>query len=372
MQVAALEIVVQPERVAQFVHDQFGERLLDHAIHVHLVRRMQAQGGVAPDQADLHGHAHVAAIGVKGGGWLRDNAFEPHLGKDLPVDQPLGEVTELQHDVRPQDFTGAWIDEAGAVTAERRLGRGGPAQHVVIDVAGVPFRIVGLLLNHQRILEAGLLKRLVPFEGGLLDRVAELDGRGVLNPEGDRLHRLAERRAGLSFDQAPAMNEVAPRGGLCAGKIGDLGGEVANARIFVARLVIVVRHADQVVLHLHGDVARISHVFALAFFGWRGAAFKHVAHAKHRVVRVPKSIREQGLALVELAQNACPVGLYLQHAFAQEQGLGGDDVTSVVLGENGFPCHDGVADIGFLRAMQRVLRVKVKGGVLLGELEFVE
>ena len=67
--------------------------------------------------------------------------------------------------------------------------RGDPLERVVVHVARVPGRIIRLLADFDRVVEAGLLERLVPFEDAVADRLAILERNRLLEPEDDRLLR---------------------------------------------------------------------------------------------------------------------------------------------------------------------------------------
>ena len=68
--------------------------------------------------------------------------------------------------------------------------------------------VVGLDLGLQRVLEARLLERLVPFEHAVDDRLPILVGDVAVDPENDRFLGFRERGRRILFLEPPALDQV--------------------------------------------------------------------------------------------------------------------------------------------------------------------
>ena len=260
VKLAAAEIMAQTECVADFVQREVVERFFDEAADFDAVALLQTQHGLAEHEAVAGAAAGGAGMrigGVSAGGGF---AGEAEVVEELLGEEALGDEAVLKHNVSAENFSSAGIGKAGAVTAEGRVHTAGPAQDVVLDVASVPLRVVGLLFDNDGIFETGGFEGFVPFQHGGTDGIAELHGRGVFDPEGDRFDRFAQGRAGLLLHEVPAVNHIAIRRDVGTGHVGDLMREVAEARVIQARFEVVLRHGDECVLHLHADVTRVGDI----------------------------------------------------------------------------------------------------------------
>ena len=241
----------------------------------------------------------------------------------------------------------------------------------MLDVSGVPLRIVGLHFDHDGVFETGGLEGLVPLEHGGADGVAKLDRCGVFDPEDDRLHGFAELRAGLLLHEIPAVNNVAVGRGIRAGHVGDLMREVADAGIVDARFEIVLGHRDERVLHLHRHIARVGDV--LVVLAGRGGVFIDILGNDGGVSRVAVDAHDLGLRLGEFSEEGLLTAvLHLGQGFAQKQVGSRDEHSAVVLGGDALGGEDGGAHVRVARLGEGVLRIEIERGVLLDEFDASE
>ena len=111
----------------------------------------------------------------------------------LPELQEVG----VEDDVGVENLAGRRIH---ARRAHRKAGAGrDPAERVVVDVFRIPSGVVGLLANFDRVVEAGLLEGLVPFQNAVANRLAILERNRLLEPEDDRLLRRRISADGSAF-----------------------------------------------------------------------------------------------------------------------------------------------------------------------------
>ena len=374
VELAATEIVIQAERVADFVQAEVIEGFFEQAVHLDAVAPLQAQHGLAKLEAIAGGGDGIAEMGIKGLGFACRLGTCAEIGKELLGQEALGDEAVLQHDVRADDFTSARVGKAGPVAAEGGIHAASPAQDVVLDVISVPPGIVGHLFDDDGVFEPGGFKGFIPLEYGGANGVAEFDGRGVLDPEHDRLHRLAQRGAGLLLHQAPAVDDVTVRGHVRAGHVGDLVREIADAWVVDARLVITLWHGDERVLHLHGDVARVGHIGS-AVPGRRGI-FKDVLGRDGGVFGVAVDAQNLGLGFRELAQHgfvaAAVAEFHLGEVLAQEEVGAGDEIAVIVLCGDALGVQDGAAGVGLIGLGEGILRIEIELGVLLDEFDAVK
>ncbi|GBC91248.1 hypothetical protein HRbin14_02012 [bacterium HR14] len=154
------------------------------------------------------------------------------------------------------------------VSAEERnrvavIGGGDPAHDIVAHVGMVPVGVVGHLLDHNRVLDAYLLKRLVPLQNALTHRVAIFMRDGVIQPEHDGLLGRREGRVRVGFLQMPAQNVALRLIGHLVVHVQKLGGEVADTRVIVARAIAVIhRQLPEVVVDGYRETARVSQIRA--------------------------------------------------------------------------------------------------------------
>ena len=217
--------------------------------------------------------------------------------------KPAHHASVFQHDVRPQDFTGAWVHEAWAIAREGGRRRCSPTQHVVAHVSCVPVRVVRLHLDNHRVLEPEGLKRLVPLLHACLDDGAEFFWRGVFNPPCDGLHRFRHGGGGILFLEPPAVNHVHPRRGGHARQIFHLGREKPDAWVVCTWGEPVCRHGQQRVAVAHRDVPA---VLKFRSAHRRAAVVVHVIHRKLGVHGVVGDVHHLALRFAQLAQRRFP------------------------------------------------------------------
>src|SRR6185369_3330454 len=99
------------------------------------------------------------------------------------------------------------IDQGGT-DRETRVGGYEPAHRRVARIEGVDGPILVLLLHDDRVLEAYLLERLVPFEDPVAHRGAVLFGDVAVDPEDDRLLRFRDRRGSVLLLEPPTIDVV--------------------------------------------------------------------------------------------------------------------------------------------------------------------
>ena len=306
--------------------------------------------------------------------------IETGAGKDPFHLKPVGHENVFQHDVRAEDLTCPRVDETRTVAPKRRIGRGGPAQDVVADVAGVPIGVVGLHLDHQGVLETGRLEGLVPGQRRIADRIPQFQRGCVLDPPHDRLDRIGELRILLLFHQVPAVDKIAVRRRARGSQIRHLLGKVADSRVIKTRPVIVDRHLDQRVLHLDADVARVGDFVAAAH--QRRGILIDVIHHHVRVERIALQAAVFGFFLAQCAQVerlagfglGIGRGLHLIETLAEKNRVGLDEVLALgpVFGDDLLAHQHRRTDVGRGRAFQGVRLIKIKRGVLRDEFDPVE
>ena len=142
----------------------------------------------------------------------------------------------VETDVGIQDLTGPRVDGVGPDCAETRPRDSHPPHRGPTHVTGVPFGIVGLDLDPDRVLEADLLECLVPFENSFANRPAVLLGDVAVEPVGDRLFRFGQRRRRILLFEPPTSDMPDDRQApVVRGEIQPVGPEVANAFVGDAR-----------------------------------------------------------------------------------------------------------------------------------------
>ena len=112
---------------------------------------------------------------------------------------------------------------------ETRVGGHEPAHRRVARIEGVDRALLVLLLDDDRVLEADLLERLVPFEDAVAHRGTVLFGDVAVDPEDDRLLRLGQRRGRVLLLEPPAIDVVRLGGEL------RVGGKIPHLRSRNAR-----------------------------------------------------------------------------------------------------------------------------------------
>ena len=370
------EIVRKPKRMTHLVQRQVDEKLVDQLF---FRRRAQLQGPhrePAEHLAQVQFVSERTVTGLEAFGYLGEvQIVEDPLVVNAPRNPGI-----LQHDVRADDLAGARIGERRSVAGKRRVWRGGPAQHVVTNVAGIPIGIVRLHPHFKRIAKTGFLERLVPGEHAFGNRLAELHRCRVLDPPDDGLHRFGQVRGGVLLDQVPALYQVAVGRDGIVGEVGDLFRKVTHAVVGEPRPVAVFRHRDQRVLQVDAHVPAVGH-FLIA--GNRGSRI--LVDVFHVHIRVQRIIADRGDLALLVAQAAqfkfVPVvsigigrRLDLQQRFAGEQVIGRDEHCTgrFILRQNRLGRHQPRADVGVSGTTQRALGIKVKGGVLCPNLDSVK
>ena len=138
----------------------------------------------------------------------------------------------LEADVGVQDLARARVHVAGPDGTKARLRVGHPAHGGHAQVQGVEVGIVSLLLDDDGVLEADLLEGLVPLQDAFGDGAAVRHRDGLVQPVGDGLDRLRQRRCRILLLQAPAVGKALLGGArLIAGEVLHVGGEVTHARV---------------------------------------------------------------------------------------------------------------------------------------------
>ena len=202
----------------------------------------------------------------------------------------------------PRDLACPGIDKVGAVSAERGIRRRGPAQHVVADVPGVPVGVVGLHLDHHRVLEARRLKGAVPFQGRFPDRVPIPVRRRVFNPPQDRLDGFGQGPVGVLFPEIPPVDQIPIGGRAIAGLVGDPRHEVSHPGVVEPGLEIVFRHRDHRVLQARGDVAWIGDVVTQVPRRSRARVLEDIVHRERGVLRIVADPGPAGLLHAQFSE----------------------------------------------------------------------
>ena len=222
----------------------------------------------------VHGKTHFAAGFMGVGTHLMSGLRTPQkLSLGLPW-RGLGKVGRLAHvfadqpprtspediahaDVSVQDLAGAWVAVAGP-HSEADVSAHKPADRGVDGVHVVEFSCVGLLPHNQGILEPDALKGLVPFQHTGRDCRAIALRDIAVEPEGDGLHGLGQRRRRVLLVQPPAFDVVHPVvGPQVVGQVGVAVDEVAHARVGAARRHGLVGHGAKVVDETDEQAARV-------------------------------------------------------------------------------------------------------------------
>ena len=316
---AGVHVVAHPQGVSHLVQHQAVQRLT-HKLGVLLVGEFVGPHRRGGQQAVAsHDRAGVAPVHLLCEDFACRTRFQlsfqlrsflvhagfqhAGFGEHVKAPKPAHHASVFKHDVRAQDFTGAWVHEAGAVAREGGRRRCSPTQHVVAHVSRVPVCVVRLHLDDHSILEAEGLKGLVPLLHARLDDGSEFFRCGVFNPPCDGLHRFRHGRGGVLLFEPPAVDHVHPRRGGHARQIFHLGGEKPDAWVVGTRGESVFRHGQQRVAVTH------SHVAAVLEFrsAHRGAAVVvDVVHRQLGVHGVVRDVHHLAFGLAQLAQRRFP------------------------------------------------------------------
>ena len=162
---------------------------------------------------------------------------------------PVGKMDIFQHNISPQDLAGSGVYKTGAVAAKGRVGRGGPAQHIITYISRIPTGSIRLNLNLEGIVKACFFEGLIPGQYTIFDGLPEFIWCGVFNPPHNGFHRLRNKLLRMFFLQMPAVNQITIGSHIFrVGHIRDLGNKIPHPGIFIARLIIVFRHSNKTVL----------------------------------------------------------------------------------------------------------------------------
>ena len=263
------EVVAQPERVAHLVHrhvfqivvNEFlglGACRIDVAARLeHVERVAQLLGRLIGEIAERH---RMRAAQARRRGLRRlhvDDRSRQHLRAQRPL---VARRQALDADVGVEDLTRSRVDVARPDRAEGRARVGHPANRRAAEVQRVPVGVVGLHFDAHRVLEADALEGLVPFEHAGRDRRAVLFGDRPVEPEGDRLDRLGQRRRRILLLETPAIDEaLARRAREVVGEVGDAGREVADPCVRLARSHGLLGQLGDRIVQVHEQAARIGH-----------------------------------------------------------------------------------------------------------------
>ena len=135
-----------------------------------------------------------------------------------------------------------------------------PLERVVANVARIPRGIIRLLANFDRVVEAGFLKGLVPFQNAVANRLAILERNRLIEPEDDRLFRRRHLGLRIGLFQIPALDVThEPIFVVLLRIVLAHGEEVADAVIRQPRLVRCLRQLADRIVDVDRHAARIGH-----------------------------------------------------------------------------------------------------------------
>ncbi|EWS57824.1 hypothetical protein Y694_04242 [Methylibium sp. T29-B] len=205
------EVVAQPQRVADLVH----RHVLQVGQHVGLgVEAAGIEFAARLEHVERVAELLGGAIGVSAGSGVmprmrvRALTDREHLGA---LGAAVARGQALDADVGIDDFAAARIDVARADGAEGRCRVGHPAHRGAVHVQRVEVGIVGLHLDANRITETDALEGLVPLQDAGADGAAVLVRDAAVQPVGDGLDRLGQRRRRVLLLQTPAVDEALAR-----------------------------------------------------------------------------------------------------------------------------------------------------------------
>ena len=213
--------MAQAERVADLVHrhvlQEIGDQLVGlRTVGVEFAARLEQR----QRKADLARRvlAVVAQAAID-----RADRLDAQIAGRLVVHRLIGDDAfgsqradvarhvRVPADVGVENLAAARIDMRRPDGPERRRGRRQPSHRRVLRLAEIEVRVIRLLQDDDRVLEANLLERLVPLEDALTDRLAVLFRNLVREPERDRLDRLGQRGVRVLLLEPPALHVEAHR-----------------------------------------------------------------------------------------------------------------------------------------------------------------
>ena len=136
-----------------------------------------------------------------------------------------------------------------------------------------------------------------------------LEGRRILDPPGDGFDGIRQRRIRIFFHQMPPVDDVPIGRRFGRGEIGDPLIKRTQSGISQARLIVVLRHLDQAVQRLDGDITRVGN--RIRSVHQRLGVMKDVLHLNISVQWVTPEIQDLALGRIKFThcERATRIGI---------------------------------------------------------------
>ena len=119
---------------------------------------------------------------------------------------PICEIYIFQHNVCSDDLACFWIDKTWAIASKRRIWRRRPPENVITNITRIPRRIIWLYFYLDRIMETGLLKRLIPRQYPFLNCAPKFERGCVFDPPNNRFYGFRNTLIWIFLYKIPPMN----------------------------------------------------------------------------------------------------------------------------------------------------------------------